>query len=115
MKMHYLALCFAPMIVLGWWAYSENYKTKAAIERLESLQTDIGKARETLDWLKAEWSYLDRPDNIEPLVDRFFLSDIQLVPLIARRLADISSIPFRQDANPSFDHETQLLLAAPIF
>lgn len=113
MRTHYFVLSFFPVVALAWWAYSENYETKLAAERVKALQSEIGSARESLNWLYAEWAYLNRPERIAALVDRYF-DDLQLVAFNAGRFGSAQSIPLRQSAEAVFDHESELLLAAPL-
>ncbi len=112
MRTHYFVLSFLPVVALAWWAYSEIYETKLAAERVKTLQAEIGFARESLNWLHAEWAYLNRPERIAALVDRYF-HDLQLVAFTAGRFGSAQSIPLRLSAGAVFDHESELLLAAP--
>ena len=113
MRTHYLVLSFLPVVALAWWAYSENYQTRKAVDRVEALQAEIGVARESLNWLHAEWAYLNRPERIAALVDRYF-DDVQLVAFTAGRFGSVQSIPLRHSAEAVLDHESALLVAAPL-
>ncbi|MHC0054114.1 cell division protein FtsL [Actibacterium sp. D379-3] len=57
---------------LAFWAYRENYETQQAIQDTESLQREIGRMRESLTMLKAEWAYLNRPERLRELADLNF-------------------------------------------
>ena len=113
MRAHYLLAVFLPVVALAYWAYLENYETQKSIAQAERLQAEIGEARETLRWLSAEWAYLNRPDRIAELTDKFF-SELQLVPVTAARFGDVESIPLRDGSRIRFDHASALLIAAPV-
>lgn len=53
---------------LGFWAYQENYKTRAAEAELRALQRDIVQMREQMAVLEAEWAWLNRPERLRALV-----------------------------------------------
>lgn len=57
------------LVVIGsaFWAYHENYKTQAALDRAEKLHYKIAQSRARLGMLRAEWAYLNRPDRLREL------------------------------------------------
>jgi hypothetical protein len=57
------------VIGLAFWAYQENYRTQAEIDRTDKINADIGKARARLSVLRAEWAYLNRPDRLRDLTE----------------------------------------------
>ena len=89
-------LTFACLVVLAFWAYQENIKTKTVIAKTEQLQKDIGIARARLSILNAEWAYLNRPERLAELVDLNF-DQLQLVPLRASNFSEIRNINFLHD------------------
>ena len=56
-------------------------------------QRSILREREAIDVLKAEWSYLNRPERIADLAERY----LALVPLSADRMVSIHDLPQRQE------------------
>jgi hypothetical protein len=57
------------LAVIGsaFWAYHENYKTQAALDRADELHRKIAQSRARLGMLHAEWAYLNRPDRLREL------------------------------------------------
>lgn len=89
---------------LGYWAYSENYKTQEAMREARALQREIGSSRETLSVLQAEWAYLNRPDRLRDLADLNF-GRLQLLPITPEQFGDVMQVgyPPRELKIPTFD------------
>ncbi|KKK84453.1 hypothetical protein LCGC14_2783180, partial [marine sediment metagenome] len=81
---------------LAFWAYSENYKTQDALNEVERLQRDIGRNREMLSMLRAEWAYLNRPQNLRDLADMNF-DRLNLLPLTPEQFARIDQVAYPQE------------------
>ncbi len=92
--MHLLAI----LAVMGfaWWAYGENYRTRAVREEVARLENRIAGTREEIAQLRAEWAFLNRPDRLRALVDLNF-PFLGLVSPRADAFAPPSAIPFREE------------------
>ncbi|MEO0485903.1 MAG: cell division protein FtsL [Pseudomonadota bacterium] len=83
----------AIVIALAVWAYAENYRTQASIDRVERLHRDIAAAQARMAVLKAEWAYLNRPDRLLDLAELNFLT-LELLPLAPEQFGMIEQIPY---------------------
>jgi hypothetical protein len=86
-------LTVVSVIALAFWAYRENYTTQAALDKAETLQYQIGEARDRLSVLRAEWAYLNRPDRLRDLADLNF-ERLQLLPLRPDQFGRIEQVAF---------------------
>ncbi|MDE0114760.1 MAG: cell division protein FtsL [Albidovulum sp.] len=82
------------VFVLAVWAYSENYATRDVYGRIEILETRIADKREELAHLRAEWSYLNRPERLNELVSKF-REHLELTELTAERFGGLVELPER--------------------
>ncbi|AGT09618.1 cell division protein FtsL [Paracoccus aminophilus] len=83
------------LVVMGlaFWAYRENYRTQDAIRKMEAIQYQIGGLRQDIGTLRAEWSYLNRPDRLRELVNLNF-DKLKLVPLNSDQFVDIRQVAY---------------------
>ncbi|MBW4984729.1 cell division protein FtsL [Mameliella sp. CS4] len=88
-------LAAAAVISSGYWAYYENYRTKAELDHVDDLRRDIGGARERLAILRAEWAYLNRPDRLRDLAELNF-DRLGLLPLTPNHFAKVDQVAFPQ-------------------
>ena len=79
------------VMVLGFWAYQENYRTQQAIREVRALHDRIGAAHERLSMLRAEWAYLNRPDRLADLAELNF-DRLGLLPLMPDAFGDVRQI-----------------------
>lgn len=92
------------VIGLGYWAYHQNILTQQSIRDVERLQHDIGRARERLSVLRAEWAYLNRPDRLRELADLNF-ERLGLMPMTPDRFGRATQIAYPRPPEP-VDAET---------
>ncbi|KPP92076.1 MAG: hypothetical protein HLUCCA08_07075 [Rhodobacteraceae bacterium HLUCCA08] len=83
------------MVVIGlaFWAYTENYRTQAAIKQTRALHSQIGAAHERLAVLRAEWAYLNRPDRLLDLAELNF-DRLGLLPIMPEAFGRIEQIAY---------------------
>jgi len=81
------------VMALAFWAYRENYLTQEALRTAESLQMEIGRAREALALQQAEWAYLNRPDRLRDLAELNF-PDLELMALRPEHFGDVDQVAY---------------------
>lgn len=81
------------VMALAFWAYHENYATKAALDDVARLEREIADQREALAVLNAEWAYLNRPDRLRDLVELNF-DRLRLLPMLPEHFGTVSDIPY---------------------
>jgi hypothetical protein len=96
MRSLFFVLVAMSVIGLAFWAYHENYKTQAALNKSERLQADIGTARAKLAVLRAEWAYLNRPDRLRELAEINF-DNLGLLPLSADQFGRVDQVSYPLD------------------
>ena len=83
----------AMVLGLAFWAYRENYTTRAAQAELRQVQREIGALQEELGMLRAEWAYLNRPERLRELALLNF-PRLGLVPIGAERFGRIDQVAY---------------------
>lgn len=84
---------FLVLIVLGSWAYRENYATQEALREVAGLQDEIALLREALVVQRAEWAYLNRPDRLRDLVTLNF-DRLGLLPMEASQFGTAADVAY---------------------
>lgn len=87
------------LTVLAYWAYKENYKTQAEIERVKELRYEISDRREAISVLTAEWAYLNRPDRLRQLADLNF-DQLKLIPMTSDHFGTLATLPEYEAPQP---------------
>lgn len=94
----FVALCAVVTVMsLAYWAYLENYRTKAALAEVAELKAQIAEATARRNALAAEWAYLNRPERLERLV-ALNADLLGLGPLEARNFRPVALVPHRRPA-----------------
>lgn len=92
MRTAFVILSFLAMLASGFWAYRENYATKAAIARADALGVDIARLTEAIAVQRAEWAHLNRPDRLAELAAANF-DRLGLMPMLPEQFADTNQLP----------------------
>ncbi len=60
------------LVVVSVWAYNVNYKARSVIKNVAKLSGQIKEKEARIKLLKAEWTYLNRPERLNKLVTIHF-------------------------------------------
>jgi hypothetical protein len=83
----------AMVLGLAFWAYRENYTTRAAQAELRAMQREVGALQEELRMLRAEWGFLNRPERLRTLVALNF-DRLGLMPMTPEHFGAIDQIAY---------------------
>lgn len=78
-------------------AFTVKYQVRDLEARLAATQNAIADGREEIHVLKAEWSYLNRPDRLAALAERH----LELSPMGPTQMVSLIDVPLREI--PVFD------------
>lgn len=93
MRSLFYVLTAVAVMALAVWAYRENYATQQALDEVETLNREIGRLREELAVLNAEWAYLNRPDRLRALADLSF-DRLGLLPLSPEQFGNVEQVAY---------------------
>ena len=72
MRLTFLFISFLSLMTVSVWAYNVNYKTRSVIKSVKTLSSEIQNKEARIKLLKAEWTYLNRPERLNRLVTVHF-------------------------------------------
>ncbi len=87
-------ILFVLSVVSGGVLFGVAFEVSALEERLFVLNQEITEDRDAIHVLRAEWSYLNQPERLEGLSQRY----LDLQPLESSQLVVIAAVPARPDA-----------------
>ena len=76
------------------WAYRINYDTREVLNRIQVIKAKIAFEEEKLSMLEGEWAYLNRPQRLGALTEKFF-NYLELMPISAANYAKIDGIAIK--------------------
>ena len=71
--------------------YSLKHETGEAASHAARLKGEIGRERDAIAVLKAEWSHLNQPSRLKTLAEKY----LELGPLEVNRLVRVEDVPLR--------------------
>ena len=82
-------------VLLGaFWLYQVKHEAKEEERKIVTLEKQIADEKEALLLLKAEWSYLNRPERVQNLSERF-AEQLGLSELQPHQIGSVSDLPER--------------------
>lgn len=86
-------LALGLVAVVAVWAYRVNYRTLAALDRVEDLRAEIAAEHEALDILRVEWAYLNAPARLSRLAEAH-LPQLGLTAMSPEHFADSAMVAY---------------------
>jgi len=74
--------------------YGLKYSVENVARQKQTLERQIQKQKGQLSLLEADWSYLNQPGNIQPIIDRH-LDQLNLQPIKQAQFGSLDDIPMR--------------------
>jgi len=95
---------FMMTVVLAVVLYNVTYDAQVYINRIKVLKVELRQEAETINVLRAEWSYLNQPDRLQRLAKRY----TKLVPLDANQIVTVNNLPDRRREDEDFGQNRRL-------
>ena len=89
-------ILFVLSVVAGGVLFGIAFEVSTLEERLIVVNQQITDDREAIHVLRAEWSYLNQPERLEELSQRY----LELRPLEGGQIANVAALPARQSRDP---------------
>ena len=102
------AVLFLFVLLGAFWLYQVKHEAKLEEEKIANLQQQIREEKEALLLLKAEWSYLNRPERVQTLTDRFS-GELGLKEVEPFQIGKVADLPERIEGEPVSDQDQQQL------
>lgn len=93
--------------------YNLKHETEKSASRVARLHAAIAKERESIAFLKTEWSVLSQPSRLQELVARY-QDHFQLEPFSASQVATLDEIPLRAVAPEAVPGEAKIADAGAV-
>lgn len=95
------ALLLSVMIIGAAITYNMKYRAEEASARVAELKANIGKERNAVTMLKAEWSMLSQPGRLQTVIARY-ADHFKLQPFVAAQVATLAELPAKPlDLSPA--------------
>lgn len=87
------AIAMLLVCLVAYALYQLSYEVQRLEDELIELNRGLGRERETIGVLQAEWSYLTRPEYLQDMAQRL----LEMKPATAKQIVQIESLPWRQE------------------
>jgi cell division protein FtsL len=84
--------CLWVAIIIGsaFGLYRVKYEVRAIRAQIATVNQELAQEKESLRVVSAEWAYLNRPERLQQLADKYLTSK----QLTVAQMADIKALPF---------------------
>lgn len=89
------------IVVASFMLYNVKYKVQSLKAQIEETSKEIAQEKESLRVVSAEWAYLNRPERLKSLADKYLAGKAVTVD----QVAEIEAIAFRERDVASVDAE----------
>ena len=89
------------IVVASFMLYNVKYKVQSLKAQIEETSKEIAQEKEALRVVSAEWAYLNRPERLKSLADKYLAGKAVTVD----QVAEIEAIAFRERDVASVDAE----------
>lgn len=72
--------------------FQVKYKVQSLQSEMASLIRELDEEREALHVAAAEWAYLNRPERLQVLTDKY----LNMVPIATTQITDVPNVPMRE-------------------
>jgi len=86
------ALSMVAIVATAAWAYSVNYRTGEALDRVAALEAEIAREKQRIAVLAVEWAHLNRPERLRALVEAHN-AELALMPLATDHFGKADDAP----------------------
>lgn len=78
------------VLVAAFGLYMVKYRVQALQEDIAMTRHQLDEERQALHVLKAEWAYLNRPDRLQELSDKYLKAE----PMTGEQMIDLATVPY---------------------
>ena len=104
-------IMLAAMIVAAVATYDMKHKAELAADRVATLQGDIAREKREITMLKAEWSMLTQPAQLQAAITKY-ADHFRLAPFTPDQIASVDEIPMKPTGIAGKASETLARIAA---
>jgi cell division protein FtsL len=91
-RLSIICLWFMVIVVCAFGVYRMKYEVQFIRTQIVETTQELAQEKESLHVVAAEWAYLNRPERLQQLADKY-LTNAQLT---VAQVAEVEAIPFHQ-------------------
>jgi hypothetical protein len=102
-----IAIWVAVIMVSAFGLYRVKYEVQSIRAQIRETSAELAQERESLHVVAAEWAYLNRPERLQRLAEKYLNTDPTNEHLNVSQVAEVEAIPFPQIMQASADFEDE--------